>query len=112
MDDMYQSFVDAGFLYPDPATAAAPTAVDSSGFGMSGVSSFLNVGSSILGAYGQLLSGKQKAGADEYNAQLALDAGSISLQELEGAEEEVLSTQKAMYAKAGVAMSGSPLDAA
>lgn len=100
--------------YAGPSSAQV---ADSSIFGGGsnpslGMGSFLKLGSSILGAYGSLLQGSEIAGADEYNAQLALEQGQFEISDLDVAEAETLSTQKAMYAKSGVAMTGSPLDAA
>lgn len=68
--------------------------------------------SSGLGAFGSLLAGQESQDAYNYNAQLALTQGQFEVQDLDTAEQDTLSTQKAMYAKAGVTMSGSPLDVA
>lgn len=103
------------FNWEAPSIPDAPhSAVDSSGNGLSGlqIPSFLKLGSSILKGFGDLEVGKQEAGAYEYNAQLAEDEGSITQYQLGYAEEGLLSTQRAMYAKAGVTQSGSPLDVA
>lgn len=85
--------------------------VNSSGFSV-GTGDLLKAGSSILGAAGNLMSGSETQAAYEYNAQLALEQGQFAIQDLDIAEEDTLSTQRAMYAKSGVTMSGSPLDTA
>lgn len=69
---------------------------------------------SILGsgvsAWGAIQEGKQQQQANEYNAELTLQAGEIDVANLEKEEENLSSTQKAAYAKAGVTLSGSPLE--
>lgn len=110
MDDFYFDAWNNLGTANDPV----PTSVDSSGNSLSGlqIPSFLKLGSSILSGFGNLMAGKEQAGAYEYNAQLAEDEGAITAYQLGHAEEGLLSTQRAMYAKAGVTQSGSPLDVA
>lgn len=79
---------------------------------MPGLGSGMGVLGSFLGAYGDIIQGQEQQKAYEYNADLALQQGQFDLDKLEASEHDTLSTQKAMYAKAGVTMSGSPLDTA
>ena len=67
---------------------------------------------SILQGVGGYMQGQEEAGADEYNASLALMQGEFNVEQIGLSEGETLSTQKAMYAKAGVEQSGSVLDTA
>lgn len=110
MDDFYSDAWNNLTSMQDPGSSS----VDSSGNSLSGlqIPSFLKLGSTILGGVGDLMVGDEKAGAYDYNADLALQQGQIQLEQLDTSEEDLLSTQKAMYAKAGVTQSGSPLDAA
>lgn len=89
------------------------SAVDSSGnLTMPSLGTALKAGGSILGAFGDIMAGDESQQADEYNAQLALEQGQFELRNLDTAETDTLSSQHAIYAKAGVTMSGSPLDTA
>lgn len=81
-------------------------------FSMPGLGTLMGVGGSFLGAYGNILQGQEQQEAYEYNANLALTQGQFAVQGLDDQELSTLSSQKAMYAKAGVTMSGSPLDTA
>jgi hypothetical protein len=72
----------------------------------------LTAAGSIMGAIGDIMAGDESQQADEYNASLALEQGQFEVQGLNEEETGTLSTQKAMYAKAGVTMSGSALDTA
>ena len=85
--------------------------VDSSGNSLT-LPQGLQAGGSILSAYGDILSGDESQQADEYNASLALEQGQFEVQNTDLQEASTLSTQQAMFAKAGVTMSGSPLDTA
>ena len=67
---------------------------------------------SILSGIGGYMQGQEEAGADEYNASLALMEGEFNVEQIGLQEKNTLSTQKAMYAKAGVEQSGSVLDTA
>lgn len=88
-------------------------AVDSSGnSNMPTLPQGLAAGGSILGAFGDIMAGDESQQADDYNASLALTQGQFEVNDLDTSEEDTLSTQRAMYAKAGVTMSGSPLDTA
>lgn len=87
--------------------------VDSSGnSNMPTLPQGMAAGGAILGAFGDIMAGDEANQADDYNASLALMQGQFSNQQLDLQETSTLSTQKAMYAKAGVEMSGSPLDTA
>ena len=72
--------------------------------------SILSLVGTGISAFGSLQEGKQIQQADEYNAQLALEQGEMDVFQIEKEEAGLTSTQKAMYAKAGVTMSGSPLE--
>jgi hypothetical protein len=72
----------------------------------------LGVAGTVLGAYGDIMAGDEAQKADDYNANLALEQGQFEVSDLGTEETDTLSTQRAMYAKAGVTMSGSPLDTA
>ena len=67
---------------------------------------------SVIQGIGGYMQGQEEAGADEYNASLALMQGQFNVEQIGLQEGETLSTQKAMYAKAGVEQSGSVLDTA
>jgi len=67
---------------------------------------------SVIQGLGGYMQGQEEAGADEYNASLALMQGQFNVEQIGLQEGETLSTQKAMYAKAGVEQSGSVLDTA
>lgn len=89
------------------------SAVDSSGNDtMPGLGSILNIGGDLFSAFGDFTAGAQSQQAYEYNANLALEQGKIDVQQLDYQEHATLSSQKAIYGKAGVAMSGSVFDAA
>ena len=88
------------------------SSITGSASGMPSAGSVLGAGASILGGIGSYMAGQETAGADEYNASLALMQGQFQVEQIEGEETDTLSTQKAMYAKAGVAQSGSVLDTA
>lgn len=95
------------------ATAPSFSAVDSSGNSlMPSLPLAMQAGGSILSAYGDILGGDESQQADDYNAGLALQQGQFEVADLATSEHDTLSTQRAMYAKAGVTMSGSPLDTA
>lgn len=111
IDDGLQSGNLSPYSTPSDEQIADSSIVNSSGFSI-GPGSLLSAASSGLGAFGSLLAGSEAQGAYDYNAQLALEQGQFEVQDLETAEAETLSSQKAIYAKAGVTMSGSPLDTA
>ena len=71
-----------------------------------------SAGATVMAGVGAYMQGQEMAGAYEYNASLALMQGQFEVDEISGKEDETLSTQKAMYAKAGVEQSGSVLDVA
>lgn len=110
---MYDAMQQAGFLDPDPNEAMF-TGVDSSGNSLSPMpwGNILKAGGSIFSAFGDIMAGNQEAAADQYNANLALEQEQFQLKNLEHAEESTLSSQRAIYARSGVTMSGSPLDVA
>lgn len=95
-------------------TTDEPSYVDSSGNYASGLNmgNMLKGGGSIFSAFGDIMAGDQANQAYQYNAQLALEQEGFSIDKLDKAEVGMLSTQRAMYAKAGVAMTGSPFDVA
>ena len=97
---------DDGLIF-DPSSSASTT--PSTG---NQVPTFLKAGGSVLSGIGTYMQGQEEAGADEYNASLALQEGAFNVQQLGEQETQALSTQKAMYAKAGVEQSGSVLDTA
>ncbi len=73
----------------------------------------------IFQGAGDLMVGAETQNAYNYNsailanqAQEALTAGELTVEEIDAAEKVLLSTQKAMYAKAGVTSHGSPTDVA
>ena len=72
--------------------------------------SILSLVGTGISAFGSLQEGKQIQQADEYNAQLALEQGEMDVFQIEKEEAGLTSTQKAAYAKAGVTLSGSPLE--
>ena len=82
----------------------------SGGFGMTsgGIKGLGMIGSAV----GTYMQGVEQKQADEYNAALVREQGVIEQYQLGKSEVGLLSTQKAMFAKAGVTQSGSPLDAA
>ena len=94
-----------------PSSDLTLSTVDSSGNSLT-LPQGLQAGGSILSAYGDILSGDESQQADEYNASLALEQGQFEVQNTDLQEASTLSTQEAMFAKAGVTMSGSPLDTA
>ena len=100
----------SGFSTVPTADQLTPT-VDSSGNSLT-LPQGLQAGGAILSAYGDILSGDESQQADDYNASLALMQGEFANQQLGLSETSTLSTQQAIYAKAGVEMSGSPLDTA
>lgn len=110
----YEDWLVNGFDWSNPVTDSSPSVVDSSGFSLSSLNlgSLLKGAGSALGAYGTIIKGNQIAGADEYNANLVLSMGDFKESQLDDTEDLVLGAQRAQYAKAGVTMSGSPLDTA
>jgi hypothetical protein len=91
------------------ASSVASPAASSGGIGLG---TAIKAGSSIMAGVGAYMQGQEMAGAYEYNASLELMKGQFEVEEISGKEDETLSTQKAMYAKAGVEQSGSVLDVA
>jgi hypothetical protein len=79
----------------------------------SGVSSMDIKGLGMLGsAYGTYMQGIQQKKAYDYNAELVRQSGVMDQYQLGREEVALLSSARAMTAKAGVTQSGSPLDAA
>jgi hypothetical protein len=72
----------------------------------------IGAGASLMGGIGAYMEGKEKQEADEYNANIALMKGTFDVEQLGLEESSMLATQRAVYARAGVEMSGSPLDVA
>lgn len=104
----------SGYALPVQSQIDNSAIVDSSGNTMSGLNlgSLLKVGGDIFSAYGDILAGDEANKAYQYNAQLALEQSQFDINNMDLEETHMLSTQRAMYAKAGVTMSGSPLDVA
>lgn len=106
----------SGYATVPTAEELAPSAVDSSGNltmpQIMGIGSLMGAGGDFISAYGYSVQGTEEQQAYDYNANLALMQGSFDVNQLNLQETDTLSTQKAMYAKAGVEMSGSPLDTA
>lgn len=96
--------IDGGASLPGGGGGMVPTSL---GFG-----DLLGAGSSVLSGVGGYIQGQESASANEYNAQLALIEGDFQKEQLGKDENVLLSTQRAMYSKAGVELSGSPLDVA
>lgn len=96
-----------------PSSDLTLSAVDSSGnITMPSLGQGLGFVGSVVGAYGDVVAGQESQQAYDYNANLALEQGQVNVEQTGLQETSTLSTQKAMYAKAGVSMSGSPLDTA
>lgn len=93
---------------------SVPTQItDSSGnspFNMSTASSGMGFVGDFLGYFGALQEGKSISQLYDHNADLTLAQADFNASQLETHGEYLMGTQKAMYAKAGVTMSGSPLD--
>ncbi len=92
------------------------SAVDASGNStmpsLPGLGSVLKIGGDVLSAFGDFAVGNEKQAAYEYNANLALQQGDFQVSDIDAEEADTLSSQKAVYAKSGVVMSGSALDTA
>jgi hypothetical protein len=89
------------------------------GMSFSGWGDILKVGGDIFGGIGSFMQGSEMNDAYKYNAQVLNEqaqlveaAGALKVEEIGVAEDEMLGTQKAVYARAGVTMSGSPTDVA
>lgn len=82
----------------------------SSGFDLSGLAMGLNIAGTLGKSYGALMVGKEKAAADEYNAALVRQEEQYTEYQIGEEEVAMASTQRAMFAKAGVTQSGSALD--
>jgi hypothetical protein len=70
----------------------------------------MSVASTGLNILGTEMEGSEKAAADEYNAQLAIEQGQFQVNQTDKQETDFAGTQRAMYAKAGVTQEGSPSD--
>jgi hypothetical protein len=94
----------------DPIAALYEDPVTSGGFSLSsgGIKGLGMLGSAV----GSYMQGVEQQQAAEYNAALVRQQGIIEQRQLDKSEVGLLSTQKAMFAKAGVTQSGSPLDTA
>ena len=73
----------------------------------------------IVQGFGAFLQGKEKNAAFDYNASILgmmanqeMQAAGLQVDQIDKQETQLLSTQKAMYAKAGVTQAGSPTDVA
>ena len=112
LGDMFGYSTGSGSGFDTVPTADQLTqTVDSSGNSLT-LPQGLIAGGSILSAFGDIISGDESQQADDYNASLALEQGQFEVQNTDLQEASTLSTQEAMFAKAGVTMSGSPLDTA
>ena len=63
-----------------------------------------------ISAWGDIISGQAQQSAYNINASIVEIQGEQTQEEIEAQEKEMTSTQRAMYAKAGVTSSGSPLE--
>jgi hypothetical protein len=104
---------------PIPWDAIGNDSSAEGGGGFSGWGDILKFGGDIFGGIGSLMQGEEMNDAYRYNAQVLNEqaqiveaAGALKIEELEVAKDEMLGTQKATYARAGVTMSGSPTDVA
>lgn len=95
--------------FSNTAPYTAPS-FQSSGFDMSNAGNFINAGGSVLKGFGALQKGKDTKRAYDYNADLTLQDLTFQLDDITGNEQDILGVQKAMIAKRGVELSGSPLD--
>jgi hypothetical protein len=82
-----------------------------------GVAGALTLASTAVSAYGQYQQGQQQAQAAEYNAAVARqqaeasrEAGKLEAARIRKQKERLTGRQRAMYAKAGVTMEGSPME--
>lgn len=110
-----QLFGDSGLgagVGQDYSAAFNAPSTGGGGINMGQVGSFMSAGGDILGGIGGYIQGQEVAGADEYNANLALEQGQFQVEQIGLKEASTLATQKAIYAKAGVEAVGSPLDVA
>lgn len=82
----------------------------SSGFNTTPIAQGAQLGGSIFSGFGYYQQGKQAMNAANYNADLALLGSDIQMDELDSQATILSSRQRAGYLKAGVALSGSPLD--
>ncbi len=82
------------------------------GFGLPdiGPGGFLNILGTGVKAFGEWQQGQDIAGAYEFNSALEMDGLNFDIGRIDVAEKELAGTQAAVYAKAGVTMSGSPMD--
>lgn len=94
----------------DLENVSTGTPINDPGFNIGSLAMPLKLAGMGLKAFGQYQQGQEIAGTYEYNAALTLQGLDFQLAGFEVAAEEYSSTQRAMYAKSGVTMSGSPLD--
>ena len=95
-----------------PTFADSPSAASSAASSGVNAGQLVSAGASLMGGIGAYMEGKEKQEADEYNANIALMKGTFDVEQLGLEESSMLATQRAVYARAGVEMSGSPLDVA
>lgn len=113
--DPYGVYDTWSFLNEDPVTVDQPYLSDSSGNSMSGLD-FGSIGKgmggvgSLFKVFGDYQQGQQIAEANEYNAQLIMQQADFNIDRLDREETLLAGHQRALYAKAGVTLSGSPLD--
>lgn len=106
--DMVGNSTASGSGYYTPSDAVGPSPLTFS----QAVPAITKAGGDVISGIGSYMQGMEAAGADEYNANLDLMQGQFNVDAIDSEESEELSTQKAMYAKAGVAFSGSAVDVA
>lgn len=116
LDDNLPDF--SNLSLPEDGLVSMPTTVPTATNPIPAASSSLPIGNmisaggDIISGIGGYMQGQEEAGADEYNANLALMEGQFQVEQIGEEESETLATQKAMYAKAGVEQEGSVLDVA
>ena len=72
----------------------------------------LNLLSTGVSAWGDIMAGSAERKAYDMNASMVEFAGEQTQEDITKQEKELTSTQRAMFAKAGVTQSGSPLEVA
>ena len=70
----------------------------------------LNLLSTGVSAWGDIMAGSAERKAYDMNASMVEFAGEQTQEDITKQEKELTSTQRAMFAKAGVTQSGSPLE--
>ena len=110
----FGDMVDTSFvtdMFSGPAQDPTAGLNLSGGMNWGAIGTGLQVAGSIGSAIGTMQAGAQTRAADENNAALVAEQGVLEQYQLDKSEVALQSTQQAMFAKAGVTMTGSPLDA-